>query len=58
MKKFILLSTVFLLAVLLSCTSSLRMDERQVNFDAQYFSYSKYQLTTAIVQTAMAYGKG
>ncbi|MEI7523738.1 MAG: SusD/RagB family nutrient-binding outer membrane lipoprotein [Mariniphaga sp.] len=58
MKKFILLSTVCLFAVLLSCTNSLRMDERQVNFDAQYFSYSKYQLTTAIVQTAFAYGKG
>lgn len=58
MKNFILYATVFCLAVMVSCTDQLRIDERQVNFDSQYFSYSKYQLTSSIAKTAYSYGKG
>ena len=45
-----------LLASGVSCTDQLRIDERQASFDVNYFTYSRYQLTTAIVNTAKTYG--
>ncbi len=57
MKKLIIYFTVFVMVVLgISCTDQLRMDERQTSFDVNYFSYSRYQLTTAIVDVAKSYG--
>jgi len=40
----------------ISCTDQLRIDERQTTFDVNYFTYSRYQLTTAIVDVAKNYG--
>ena len=40
----------------ISCTDQLRMDERQTTFDVNYFTYSRYQLTTSIVDIAKNYG--
>ncbi|MEZ5106564.1 MAG: SusD/RagB family nutrient-binding outer membrane lipoprotein [Draconibacterium sp.] len=57
MKKLISYFTVFVMVVLgTSCTDQLRIDERQTSFDVNYFSYSRYQLTTAIVDVAKNYG--
>ncbi len=59
MKRIILFPMICLFAVLLSsCHNELRIGEQQQNFNNQYFSYSRYQLTTAIVNTAVPYGKG
>lgn len=58
MKKLILIVTVCSFAIFISCKDQLRIDERQTNFDAQYFSYSKYQLTSVIAKTAQGYAKG
>ena len=44
------------LASAMSCTDQLRIDERQDSFDVNYFTYSRYQLTSAIVNTAKSYG--
>lgn len=42
-----------------SCSKSqLRMDERETSLDVNYFTYSRYLLTTAIVGVAQQYGKG
>lgn len=40
-----------------SCTDQLRVDERQDSFDVNYYTYSRFQLTTALVNTAKNYGK-
>ncbi|MFV0593255.1 MAG: SusD/RagB family nutrient-binding outer membrane lipoprotein [Draconibacterium sp.] len=57
MKKLIAYFTVFVMVVLgVSCTDQLRIDERQTSFDVNYFTYSRYQLTTAIVNVAKTYG--
>lgn len=58
MKKIIGYIAVFvLLAASVACTDQLRLDERQTTFDEKYFTYSRYQLTTAIVNVAKNYGK-
>jgi len=46
-----------LLSVSVACTDQLRIDERQTTFDEKYFTYSRYQLTTAIVNVAKNYGE-
>ncbi len=57
MKKLILYFAVLLIVVSgISCSDQLRMDERQTSFDVNYFTYSRYQLTTAIVDVAKNYG--
>ncbi len=57
MKKLILYFTVLLMvATGISCSDQLRIDERQTSFDVNYFTYSRYQLTTAIVDIAKNYG--
>jgi hypothetical protein len=57
MKKIIVYIFICLTIVLSpSCDDSLRIDERQTSFDVNYFTYSRYQLTTAIVNTAQSYG--
>ncbi len=50
------ITIVFLLVMSFSCHDYLRIDERQTSFDVNYFSYSRYQLTTGIVNTAKFYG--
>ncbi len=40
-----------------SCGDQLRLEEREVNFNKDYFTYSRFQLTTAIVNVAKNYGK-
>lgn len=55
--KFILLGSLILAGV--SCSKDqLRMAERETSFNVNYFTYSRYQLTTAIVDVAFQYGKG
>lgn len=58
MKNFI---AYFALSILLvagvSCSDQLRIEERETSFDVNYFTYSRYQLTTAIVNVAKSYGK-
>ncbi len=57
MKKLILYFTACLMVVTgISCSDQLRIDERQTSFDVNYFTYSRYQLTTAIVDVAKNYG--
>jgi hypothetical protein len=57
MKKLLLYLTVSLAVVsLMSCDDQLRIDERQTSFDVNYFTYSRYQLTTAIVNVSKNYG--
>ncbi len=59
MKKIIFFSFVCLFTLfLVSCQKELRIAELQQNFDNQYLGYAKYQLTSAIVNTAIPYGKG
>lgn len=54
--KYFALGSLLLAGV--SCTKNqLRMDERETSFDVNYFTYSRYQLTTAIVDVAFQYGK-
>jgi hypothetical protein len=52
--KYLAISSV--LATGISCTDQLRIDERQRSFDVNYFTYSRYQLTSAIVNTFKSYG--
>ncbi len=40
-----------------SCTDQLRIDEREDAFKVNYFTYSRYLLTTSIVDVALPYGK-
>ncbi|MFT3948982.1 MAG: SusD/RagB family nutrient-binding outer membrane lipoprotein [Agriterribacter sp.] len=41
-----------------SCTKDqLRIDERETSFNVNYFTYSRYQLTTGIVDVSFQYGK-
>ncbi len=48
-----------LLAAGMSCSKSeLRVSERETSLDVNYFTYSRYLLTTAIVGVAQQYGKG
>ena len=57
MKKLLLYITACLMVVMgTSCTDQLRIDERQTSFNVNYFTYSRFQLTTAIVDVAKAYG--
>jgi hypothetical protein len=57
MKKLLLyFSAYFMVVTGISCTDQLRIDERQTTFDVNYFTYSRYQLTTAIVDVAKNYG--
>jgi hypothetical protein len=53
-KYFALCST---LVLGISCTDQLRLDEREASFNKDYFTYSRYQLTTSIVNVAKSYGK-
>ncbi len=58
MKKLIVYFALSLMLVVgFSCSDQLRIDERQTSFDAQYFTYSRFQLTTAIVNVAKSYGE-
>ena len=58
MKKLIKYGALCSLMILgASCKDQLRLDEREDSFDVNYFTYSRYQLTTAIVNTAKNYGK-
>ncbi|HTN09160.1 MAG TPA: SusD/RagB family nutrient-binding outer membrane lipoprotein [Flavipsychrobacter sp.] len=55
--KYIMLGSLLLAGV--SCSKDqLRMGERETSFNVNYFTYSRYQLTTAIVDVAYQYGKG
>lgn len=57
MRKLIYL-TLFAIVILgASCSDQLRIDERETAFDVNYFTYSHYQLTTAIVNVATNYGE-
>ncbi|MFA5327890.1 MAG: SusD/RagB family nutrient-binding outer membrane lipoprotein [Prolixibacteraceae bacterium] len=57
MNKLLLYVTICLLMVMnMSCKDQLRIDERQTSFDVNYFTYSRYQLTTAIVDVLKNYG--
>ena len=57
MKKLLLYITACLMVVMgTSCTDQLRIDERQTSFNVNYFTYSRFQLTTAIVDIAKNYG--
>ena len=53
-KYFALCSTVVLGT---SCGDQLRLDEREASFNKDYFTYSRYQLTTSIINVAKSYGK-
>ncbi len=54
---YIMLGSLMLAGV--SCSKNqLRMDERETSFKVNYFTYSRYQLTTAITDVAFQYGKG
>ncbi len=53
--KYLALGSVMILGA--SCSDQLRIDERETSFEVNYFTYSRYQLTTAIVDVAKAYGK-
>ena len=58
MKKLIVYFALSLMLVAgISCSDQLRIDERQTSFDAQYFTYSRFQLTTSIVNVAKNYGE-
>ncbi len=52
--KYSALSSLLVLGA--SCTDQLRLDERDASFDVNYHTYSRYQLTTAIVNVAKRYG--
>ncbi len=57
MKKLLKYIVVCLFVVLsFSCQEQLRIDERQTSFDVDYFTYSRYQLSTAIVDVCKDYG--
>ncbi|WP_414617769.1 SusD/RagB family nutrient-binding outer membrane lipoprotein [Dyadobacter sp. 32] len=45
------------LAFATSCGDQLRLEEREASFNKDYFTYSRYQLTTSIVSVAKIYGK-
>lgn len=48
-----------LLVAGVSCSKSeLRMNERETSLDVNYFTYSRYLLTTAIVGVSQQYGRG
>src|SRR5690606_25207711 len=54
--KYMMLGSLILTGV--SCSKDqLRMGERESSFNVNYFTYSRYQLTTAIVDVAYQYGK-
>ncbi|SHF22963.1 Starch-binding associating with outer membrane [Mariniphaga anaerophila] len=58
MKKLLIYFVACLIVVLsFSCQDELRIDERQTSFDVNYFTYSRYQLTTAIVNISKSYGQ-
>ena len=54
--KYTALCSILILGV--SCGDQLRLEERETNFNKDYFTYSRYQLTTSIVNVAKSYGKG
>lgn len=48
-----------LLSAGISCSKDqLRMKERETSLDVDFFSYSRYHLTSSIVEVARSYGKG
>lgn len=53
--KYLALGALFVSGV--ACDDQLRIDERQTSFDKDYFTYSRYQLTSGIVKVATSYGK-
>jgi hypothetical protein len=54
--QYIVLGALLLTGV--SCSKSqLRVNERETSLDVNYFTYSRYLLTTAIVGVAQQYGK-
>jgi hypothetical protein len=54
--KYVTLCSTLVLAT--SCGDQLRLEERETSFDVNYQTYSRYQLTTSIVNVAKNYGKG
>lgn len=56
MKKLLYITACLMMVMGISCTDQLRIDERQTSFNVNYFTYSRYQLTTAIVDIAKNYG--
>lgn len=59
MKRIYYIATGLLMMVMISCNKDqLRMDQRQISFDVNYFTYSRFQLTSAIVDIATRYGAG
>ncbi len=52
--KYLALGALFVSGT--ACDDQLRIDERQTSFDVNYFTYSRYQLTTGIVNVAKSYG--
>lgn len=53
--KYLALCAVMVLGA--SCKDQLRLDEREDSFNVNYYTYSRFQLTTALVNTAKNYGK-
>ncbi len=53
--KYVTLCSALVFAT--SCGDQLRLDEREASFNKDYFTYSRYQLTTSIVSVAKIYGK-
>ncbi|WP_215237271.1 SusD/RagB family nutrient-binding outer membrane lipoprotein [Dyadobacter helix] len=53
--KYVALCSTLVLAT--SCGDQLRLDEREASFNKDYFTYSRYQLTTSIVNVAKSYGQ-
>jgi hypothetical protein len=53
--KYVTICSILVLGV--SCTDQLRLAEREANFNKDYFTYSRFQLTTSIVNVAKNYGK-
>jgi hypothetical protein len=53
--KYIVLGLMVTVAI--SCTDQLRYDEREISHEVDYFTYSRYPLTTAITTVAKNYGK-
>ncbi len=59
MKNIYYIAAGLLMMVMVSCNKDqLRIDQRQTSFNVNYFTYSRFQLTSAIVDIATKYGAG
>lgn len=54
---FLYVASLISVFVITSCGDQLRVDERQQSHDVNYFTYSRYQLSTAIVDVAKGYSR-